>query len=482
MNHRFVAAAALVFALAASFSVPVLGAGVQVQGVGTPTRPPNVLLILTDDLGYGEVGCYGQERIKTPNIDRLAEQGMRFTDFYAGSTVCAPSRSVLLTGLHTGHSTVRANAMTTMSEDDFTVAELLKGRGYATAVIGKWGMGNLKSSGAPARQGFDYFYGYVGHIDAHNLFPAHLWRGDEKVMLKNKVEKVGERGSKATERVEYAPDLFFQEAQAFIREHKDRPFFLYYSVPVPHANSGVRKEGMEVPSDEPYSNESWPQREKNKAAMITRMDGHVGQIVEQLKQLGLDDKTLIVFTSDNGPHKEGGADPSFHKASGPLRGIKRDLYEGGIRVPMIVRWPGKVKAGTTSSMPCAFWDFLPTVAEAAGAEAPKNLDGVSILPTLLGRPQQQQRAHEFLYWEFHERGFEQAVRAGDWKAVRHGPDQPLELYDLESDIGETTNVAAKHPDVVKKIEAYLTTARTEPAQPIGAKRAANREARRAAKK
>lgn len=462
---------ASVVALIASASVVALGAEgatPEPQRSDTAQRPPNILLILADDLGYGEVGCYGQERIRTPHIDKLAKEGMRFTDFYAGSTVCAPSRSVLLTGLHTGHSTVRANAMTTMWEGDHTVAELLKDKGYATAVIGKWGMGNLKSSGAPARQGFDHFFGYVSHTDAHNLFPAHLWRNGEKVMLKNKVEKIGQRGSKATERIEYAPDLCFQEAQAFIRDNKDRPFFLYYSVPVPHANSGARKEGMEVHSDEPYSNESWPQAEKNKAAMITRMDAHVGQLVDQLKQLGLDDKTLIVFTSDNGPHKEGGADPAFHKASGPLRGIKRDLYEGGIRVPMIVRWPGKVKAGTTSSLPSAFWDVLPTVAEVAGTETPKGLDGMSILPTLKGEPQQP---HEFLYWEFHERGFEQAVRTGHWKAVRHGPEQPLEVYDLKSDLGETTDVAKQHPEVVKRIEQYLATARTEPAHPIPNKRA-----------
>jgi arylsulfatase A-like enzyme len=464
-NHARLVLGALLLASALS---PSLAAAAAEQAEASK-RPPNVVLILTDDLGYGDVACYGQQRIKTPNIDRLAAEGMRFTDFYAGSTVCAPSRSVLLTGLHTGHSTVRANGMTTMAEGDTTVAELLKAKGYATAVIGKWGMGNPKSTGWPSRQGFDYFYGYASHTDAHNLFPAHLWRNDEKVMLKNKVEPVGERGSKAVERHEYAPDLFLAEVQTFIRDNKDKPFFVYYSIPVPHANSGARKDGMEVPSDEPYSNENWPQQEKNKAAMITRMDGHIGQLVDQLKQLGLDENTLILFTSDNGPHKEGGADPTFHKSSGPLRGIKRDLYEGGIRVPMIARWPGKIKAGTTSSMPSAFWDVLPTLAEVAGAESPKNLDGKSIVPTLTGQTQQP---HEFLYWEFHERGFQQAVRTGDWKGVRHGTDQPLELYDLKSDIGETTDVAAKHPDVVKKIEQYLATARTEPADPVRPKRAA----------
>ena len=429
---------------------------------------PNIIFILADDLGYGDLGCYGQKTIKTPNIDRLSEEGMRFTDHYAGSTVCAPSRCCLMTGLHTGHALVRGNALVPLRPSDVTVAALLKDAGYRTGIIGKWGLGEAASTGIPNRQGFDYWFGYLNQRHAHNYYPTYLWRNEEKVSLKNEVNHViGGRdrtpGGVATKRVEYSHDLFAEEALGFVEQNKDRPFFLYLPFTIPHANNEAGGKGMEVPSFGPYSGKDWPDPQKGHAAMITRMDGDVGRLMAKLKKLGLDENTLVMFSSDNGPHKEGGANPTFFNSSGQLQGYKRALYEGGIRVPMIARWPGRIKAGSQSNHPSAFWDFLPTCCELVGVEAPDGIDGISMVPTLLGQSRRQKK-HEVLYWEFHEQGKKQAVRMGYWKGIRLNvakkPDGPIELYDLRDDIGEKNNVAGQHPEIVAKIAAYMKTSRT----------------------
>ena len=417
------------------------------------TRKPNIIFIMADDLGYGDLGCYGQRQIKTPCLDKMATQGVRFTDAYAGSTVCAPSRCALMTGVHMGHALVRGNANVPLRPGDVTVAQILKRAGYATGIIGKWGLGEAESTGIPTKQGFDYWFGYLSQVRAHNYYPDFLWRNEEKVPLPNEVEK-----NVAKKRVEYSHDLFAQEALAFVEKHKDKPFFLYLALTIPHANNQAGKEGMEVPSDEPYSKEDWPQPQKNMAAMVTRMDRDLGRLFDLVKKLGLDDDTIIFFTSDNGPHREGGNNPDFFDSNGPLRGIKRDLYEGGIRVPMIVRWPGHIKPGTTNDLPWAFWDFLPTACDIAGAEPPKGIDGISVLPAILGK---EQKGHECLYWEFHEGGYKQAVRMGKWKAVRLGTQRPIELYDLSADLGEKNNIADEHPDVVAKMADILKAARTD---------------------
>jgi arylsulfatase A-like enzyme len=419
---------------------------------------PNIIFILADDLGYGDLGCYGQEKIRTPELDRLAARGLRFRQFYAGSTVCAPSRCSLMTGLHTGHCRVRGNGTTPLRPEDTTIASVLKQAGYTTGLIGKWGLGEAGSTGVPTRQGFDYFFGYLNQVHAHNYYPDFLWRNEEKVAISGNVVK----NNVALKKAVYSPDLFTREAMDFISKNKECPWFLYLAYILPHANNErgrAEKNGMEVPSDAPYSAEDWPQPQKNHAAMITYLDREVGRIVQHLKNLGLDEETIIIFTSDNGPHREGGADPSFFRSAGPLRGFKRSLHEGGIRVPMIVCWPGRIRPDQETDQVGAFWDVLPTLAELAGAKSSKGLDGISLVPTLVGKQQKQQ--HDFLYWEFHERGFQQGVRAGNWKALRALPGAPLKLYDLRTDLGETTNVAASHPEVIARIETYMRGARTE---------------------
>jgi arylsulfatase A-like enzyme len=423
------------------------------------TRPPNIVFILADDLGYGDLGCYGQKMIKTPRLDQLAAQGMRFTQFYAGSTVCAPSRCALMVGKHTGHCTIRGNALVPLTPQDVTVATLLRRAGYATGLVGKWGLGEPKTTGTPKLHGFDHFFGYLNQHHAHNYWPDYLWRNEEKVPLPGNVQS---KPNIAAKKEAYSHDLFTQEALKFIDANKERPFFLYLAYTLPHANNERGKEegnGMEVPSDEPYSKMPWPQPQKHHAAMITLLDRDVGRVLDHLKALGLEENTIVIFTSDNGPHREGGADPAFFNSSGGLRGFKRSLHEGGIRVPMLVRWPGKVKAGTTSEHIAAFWDFLPTACDLAGAAIPADSDGISCLPSLLGKG--DQRRHDFLYWEFHEGGFAQGVRHGDWKAVRKKLGGPLELYDLKADLSEKRDVAAEHPDVAARIDAYLRSARTE---------------------
>jgi arylsulfatase A-like enzyme len=419
------------------------------------------VFILADDLGYGDLGCYGQKVIHTPHLDRMAAEGLRFTDCYAGCTVCAPSRCVLMTGLHSGHARIRGNLLVPLEPTDVTVAEVLRPAGYATGIVGKWGLGEDGTLGVPNRQGFDYWFGYLNQVQAHNYYPAFLWRNATKVPLSNEVPEAAGRPfgtGVATRRVEYSHDLFMREALGWIEKHARQPFFLYLAVTLPHANNEARDRGMEVPDYGRYARESWPDPEKGRAAMISRLDDGVGQVLAKLRQLGIDQQTIVFFASDNGPHKEGGSDPEFFHSSGPLTGIKRSLHEGGIRVPMIVRWPGQIAAGRTSDFPWAFWDVLPTLAELGHAQAPAGIDGMSVVPTLLGR---QQRPHDFLYWEFHEGPSQQAVRMGPWKAIRPRPSAPLELYDLRVDLAEKTDASAAHPDVVAKIEAYLRTARTE---------------------
>lgn len=439
----------------AALALPGLGCTAPQAG-----RKPNIIFVMADDLGYGDLGCYGQTMFRTPHIDRMAEEGMRFTDFYAGSTVCAPSRSCLLTGLHTGHTRIRGNSSRAtgqrvpLRDDDLTVAEVLKKAGYATGIIGKWGLGEPGTTGIPNRQGFDYWFGYLNQRRAHNYYPDYLWRNEEQVpLVGNVVEE-----NVAVERAHYSHDLFTQEALDFITRNKDNPFFLYLPYTIPHANNQAGDHGMEVPSDAPYTQEAWPQPQKNFAAMVDRLDRDMGRIFDRLAELNLDDDTIVFFTSDNGPHSEGGVDPAFFNSNGPLRGQKRDLYEGGIRVPMIVRWPGKIEPGTVNHYAWALWDFLPTAADIAGVEVPITLDGLSVGPILRG---QRQDEHPYLYWEFHERrDLTQAVRIGEWKALRLSLDGPTELYNLRTDLGEVDDVAAAHPDLVAQAEALFLSARS----------------------
>jgi len=424
-------------------------------------RKPNIIYILADDLGYGDLGCYGQKRIETPRLDSMAADGMRFTDHYAGSTVCAPSRCTLMTGLHTGHCRIRGNARLPLERSDVTVAELLQGAGYTTGLIGKWGLGEEATTGVPNRQGFDDFFCYLNQRHAHNYYPEYLYRNEERIGLKNKVPKAGQFGEGvAEERIEYSHDLFADEALRFVETHRSKPFFLYLALTIPHANNEAGRKGMEVPSHEPYAKEDWPDPQKGHAAMITRMDADIGRLLDKLKALGLDEDTLVLFSSDNGPHREGGGDPDFFDSNGPLRGIKRDLYEGGVRVPFIARWPGVIEPGSVSGHVSAFWDLLPTLADVAGVRAPRTVDGISFLPALRSRGDEQKK-HDHLYWEFHERGSKQAVRLGRWKGVRFVKEDRIELYDLKDDRAESNDVAEANRDVVDRITAILGKARTE---------------------
>jgi arylsulfatase A-like enzyme len=419
-------------------------------------------LILADDLGYGDLGSYGQKMIRTPNLDRMAREGVRFTNFYAASPVCAPSRCSLMTGLHQGHAYIRGNSTLvpvpglsgqearrlSLRPHDVTVAEVLKAAGYATGLIGKWGLGEPETSGVPNRKGFDYFFGYLNQTHAHNYYPDYLWRNQERVTL--------EKGT-------YSHDLFTGEALEFIRRSRERPFFLYLAFTIPHADNELGRatgNGMEVPNDAPYSAERWRPQEKNYAAMVTRMDSDVGKVLALLRELGIDDRTIVFFSSDNGPQgaDEGGFNPDFFASHGVLRGIKRDLYEGGIRVPMIARWPDKIGPGRVSHQVWAAWDFMPTAAALAGAKPRPGIDGISMLPALLAH---RQRRPEYLYWEFHERGFAQALRLGRWKAIRPGPNKPVELYDLQIDIRETRDLAASHSDIVRRVEEIMREAHTQ---------------------
>lgn len=433
---------------------------------------PNIIFVMADDLGYGDLGSYGQKLIRTPNLDRMAREGMRFRQFYAGSTVCAPSRSVLMTGQHAGHTFVRGNGggnIQTLRPGDVTVAEVLQQAGYATALCGKWGLGDALegNTGLPNDQGFDLFFGYLNQRHAHNYYPEFLWHNKDKVKLRNMVvgKSTGPGGftaGYATKRVDYSHDLIVDKALEFVRENHDRPFFLYLPLTIPHANNeGTRGtgNGQEVPDLAPYEDEDWSEQDKGQAAMITRMDRDIGRLLELLKSLDIDDRTIVMFTSDNGPHNEGGHNPELFQPSGPLRGMKRNLLEGGIRVPLIVRWPGHVPKNTTSDHIAYFGDVMATCADLAGVKPPTHIDSISYLPTLLTGDDADQAEHDYLYWEFYERGGKQAVRAGRWKAIRKPMIVgPVELYDLENDLGEDNNIAEQHPDVVAQLINYMDQA------------------------
>jgi arylsulfatase len=441
-------------------------------------RPPNVVFILADDLGYAELGCYGQKKIRTPNLDRMAEQGMRFTQNYAGSPVCAPSRCCLMTGKHGGHAWVRDNrdagpkkegvefpGQVPLPEREVTVARLLKDQGYATAAIGKWGLGPAGSEGDPQKHGFDHFFGYYCQGHAHNHYPRYLYRDGERVNLE------GNDGG-ATGK-QHSHDLFEAEALKFIRGHKDRAFFLYVPFTIPHVAIQVPDDSLAEYKgkwDDPaydgkkgYQPHPFPRA--GYAAMVTRMDRSVGRIFDLLKELDLDGQTLVLFSSDNGPTHDGsgGSDSAFFESAGPLRGLKGSVYEGGLRVPLIARWPGKIKPGSVTDHVCYFPDVLPTLLETVGAadRVPKGIDGVSFAPTLLGQPEKQ-RLHDHLLWEFAGYGAQQAVRLGDWKGVRRNlqkADAKIELYNLKDDVGEKNDVADKHPDVVERIDKIMKTDR-----------------------
>ena len=349
---------------------------------GQVAQPPNVILILADDLGYGDLGCYGQQRIATPHLDRMAREGMRFTQFYAGSTVCAPSRCVLMTGLHTGHCFIRGNGKDNLRPHDVTLAELLQGAGYRSGLIGKWGLGHEGTEGVPTRQGFDYFFGYLDQHHAHNYYPSFLMRNEQRVPLPNVVPGEGPWGQGvAREKRSYSHDLLMEEALTFVERNSAAPFFLYLALTIPHANNEAGKAGMEVPDLGDYRDRDWPEPQKAHAAMISRMDRDVGRLFDRLRELELDERTVVLFSSDNGPHREGGNDPEFADSNGPLRGIKRSLHEGGIRVPLLVRWPGQIAAGSVSTWIGGFQDILPTVVSLAGLAAPDGLDGISFQPS-----------------------------------------------------------------------------------------------------
>ena len=459
-------------------------------------RKPNIIFIMADDLGYGELGCYGQEKIRTPNIDRLAAEGMKFTQLYAGSPVCAPSRCTLLTGKHTGHAYIRGNdempergdvwhdpnleGQRPLLPNTTTIGTLLQEAGYKTAAIGKWGLGGPGSTGHPNKQGFDFFYGYLCQRVAHNYYPTHLWRNEEKDILEGNEyflphqkfpADADPNDPKAYEKYRgkhYSMDYLTKEALNFIQENKDQPFFLYLPYTVPHLALQVPDDSLEEYLGEfpetPYlGNRGYlPQRMPHAAyaAMITRMDRDIGKILALLKKLGLDEDTLIFFTSDNGATFQGigGADPAFFKSNAPFRGFKQDVYEGGIRVPMVARWKGKIEPRAMTDHISAFWDVMPTLAELVGMKPPNDIDGISFLPTLLGKNQKQKK-HDYLYWEY--AGRKQAVRMGNWKGVRLRPSKPIQLYDLSKDIREENDVAQNYPDVVRQIEAIMIEGRTE---------------------
>ncbi len=469
-DRRAAAVRGLLLALAAAV---VLNCCDRCVGATRTQRRPNIIFVMADDLGYGDLGCYGQKLIQTPCLDQMAREGMRFTDFYAGCTVCAPSRSVLMTGLHTGHTHVRGNASTDISiqslrDQDVTVAELLHNAGYATALCGKWGLGDDTpgNEGLPNDQGFDFFYGYLNQVHAHNYYPEFLWRNREKVPLRNVVERTGSGyggfvGGYATQRLDYSHDLIMNAALQFIHDQRQQPFFLYLALTIPHANNertGAQGDGQEVPDYGIYTDRSWPDAAKGQAAMISRMDADMGRLLKMLADLHIDQQTVVMFTSDNGPHREGGYDIQLFQPAGPLRGTKRDMFEGGIRVPLIVRWPGTTPAGTVSPHVGYFGDLMATVAELASCPCPDGLDSLSFAPTITGHPQQQRQA-EYLYWEFYEQGSKQAVRAGKWKAIR----TPMltgrtQLYDLSQDLSEQDDLATEYPDVVARLEGMMNQA------------------------
>lgn len=435
--------------------------------IGSPIvqAKPNVVLILADDLGYGELGCYGQSVIRTPNLDRLAASGMKFTQFYSGAPVCAPSRCVLLTGMHSGHAFIRDNreqqpeGQLPIPDDAVTLAERLQSLGYATAAIGKWGLGHPGSSGDPNRQGFDLFFGFNCQRHAHNHYPDYLWRNDQRISLPGAADDSAARP--------YAQDLFTQEALQFIRDHAQEPFFLYLPFTIPHLSIQVPDASLvpyggvipEADYDHRDGYRPHPTPRAGYAAMVSHMDAAIGRIIGLLDELQLADNTLVIFSSDNGPTmgRLGGADSDFFRSAGLLHGRKGSVDEGGIRVPLIARWPNRIPAGQVTDHVGAFWDLVPTVLEAVGAATPAGLDGISLLPTLRGAGEQPD--HPFLVWHFPGYGGQQAIRIGSWKGVRRElirhPDAPLQLYRLDQDLTESHNVAADHPEIVAQMMELL---------------------------
>jgi arylsulfatase A len=436
-------------------------------------KKPNVIFILADDLGYADFGFNGQTIMKTPRIDRMRAEGMALTQHYSGSTVCAPSRSCLMTGQHTGHTTVRGNSRSGLKADDLTVAELMKSAGYVTGAMGKWGLGEANSPGAAHKKGFDLFYGYLNQVNAHHYYPEYLWRNGKKELFPGNPSK----------RTHYSHDLFAEEALKFIDQNQDRPFFLYLPFTLSHVD-------LDVPDDsiEPYlvklgREKAYGNPAKGKvptkgyipcatphatfAGMTSRLDRDVGRILDRLQALGIAENTLVIFTSDNGPTSAGGADPEFFNGNGDFRGIKRDLYEGGIRMPFVAWWPGTITPNSTSDHVSAFWDLLSTCAELSGVEPPDSTDGISFLPSLLQQPERQQQ-HEYLYWEFYEKGGKQAIRKESWKAVRLNVGRnrfgPVELYNLEQDPTETIDLARQYPKKAGELATLMETARTDSPQ------------------
>jgi arylsulfatase A len=443
------------------------------------TKPPNIIYILADDLGYGDLGCYGQEIIRTPNIDALAKSGMLFTDHYAGSSVCAPSRAALMTGMHTGHSRVRGNyetgpmgfgACLELRDQDVTIAEVLKQKGYQNAIIGKWGLGMDGTTGEPNKKGFDYSYGFLNQGHAHFQFPSFLFKNGEKIEIpenKNLANKL------------FSNDLFTTDALKYLDQKEEKPFFLYLAYTTPHAEM-LMPEGAIFDSykgrfvEVPFVKKGEPDTTDNNkgayrsqempfaayAAQITHLDSCVGEILKKVKALGLEENTIVMFSSDNGPHNEAGANPAYFKSAGELRGKKRDLYEGGIRVPFIAKWPGHIKENSRSAIPSAFWDIFPTIAEVAKVNLDKiKTDGMSLLSVFLGESNTTERN---LYWEFHENPTsDQAIRQGKWKAVRHDPKGVIELYDLSIDISEKKDLASEFPDKGQEMKKLFGEARTE---------------------
>ena len=452
--------------------------GLMLAGNAQKDTRPNIIYILADDLGYGDLSCYGQQKFKTPNIDRLAEHGMLFTQHYAGSTVCAPSRSALLTGQTTGHTPVRGNINVEpmgnwpLPAESYTIAEMLQDNGYVTGAFGKWGLGYLSNEGDPNQQGFDEFFGFYSQTLAHHYFPDQLWHNHEKIVLTKNEEG---------QEVQYAPDLIHQEALRFIEKNAKKPFFLYYASILPHAELKVpheklsKYEGQFEPEtayngvdfgEAKFRQGPYGSSEKPRAAfvsMVEILDQEVGELMAKLEALGLAKNTIVVFTSDNGPHREGGADPDYFDSNGPLRGFKRDLYEGGIRVPMIVQWPGKVKRASQTGHPSAFWDVMPTIADLIGIDVPDNVDGISLKPTLLGKHENQKK-HPYLYWEFYELGGRQAIQSDGWKLVKYNlldsAKTTTELYYLPDDSSESRDLAGENPEQVVRLSNLMKEAHT----------------------
>ncbi len=446
--------------------VTLCGLAALAVNVARASDHPNIIYILADDLGYGDLGCYGQKEILTPNIDKLCSEGMKFTNHHSGSTVCAPSRAVLLTGKHTGHCTVRGNGNSQNlkeGSEDVTIAKLLQTAGYHTAMIGKAGTGCNVSPGQPNRKGFDYFYGFNGHRAAHHYFPPVVYRNDKEVHFPNNKKHTGDT---------YVHDEFLKEILGYLDKHgkTKQPFFLHYAALIPHASlvapeEWVAKYRGKVKEEKQGRFGNYAKCKEPKATfagMVSRLDWEVGEIMKKLKELGIADKTLVIFTSDNGPHSAGGNKAKWFNSNGDLRGEKRDLFEGGVRVPMIAHWPGKIQAGSTTDHLSAFWDVMPTFCQLTGVEAPSDIDGISFLPTLMGKAKQQKQ-HQYLYWEFYERGGKRAALTHKWKAVQLNMKKgggKIMLFDVRADSSEMRDVAKKHPDVVAKFKVIFDAAHT----------------------